>query len=50
VAKTRIVVVGGGVLGTTHAYAARARGFEVVQLEREAGPRGASAPFIEGSH
>lgn len=38
----RIVVVGGGVLGTMHAYAARSRGIEVVQLEREAGPRGAS--------
>jgi FAD dependent oxidoreductase TIGR03364 len=42
VARTRIVVVGGGVLGTMHAHAARTRGFEVVQLEREAGPRGAS--------
>ena len=38
----RVVVVGGGVVGTMHAYAARRRGFEVVQLEREAGPRGAS--------
>jgi FAD dependent oxidoreductase TIGR03364 len=38
----RIVVVGGGVLGTMHAYAARNRGLEVVHLEREAGPRGAS--------
>ena len=34
--------MGGGVLGTMHAYAARSRGFDVVQLEREAGPRGAS--------
>lgn len=34
--------MGGGVLGTMHAYAARSRGIEVVQLEREAGPRGAS--------
>jgi glycine/D-amino acid oxidase-like deaminating enzyme len=32
----RVVVVGGGVLGTMHAIAARRRGFEVVQLEREA--------------
>src|SRR5215469_5979106 len=38
----RVVVVGGGVLGTMHAYAARTRGFDVVHLEREAGPRGAS--------
>jgi FAD dependent oxidoreductase TIGR03364 len=37
-----MVVVGGGVLGTMHAHAARNRGFEVVHLEREAGPRGAS--------
>ena len=38
----RIVVVGGGVLGTMHAVMARRRGYEVVHLEREAGPRGAS--------
>jgi FAD dependent oxidoreductase TIGR03364 len=38
----RVVVVGGGVLGTMHAVAARERGFGVVQLEREAGARGAS--------
>ncbi len=38
----RIVVIGGGVLGTMHAVAARRRGFEVVQLEREAEARGAS--------
>ena len=37
-----MVIVGGGVLGTTHAVAARRRGFEVVQLEREAEARGAS--------
>src|ERR1700733_4678725 len=43
VARTqRIVVVGGGVLGTMHAVAARRRGFEVVQLERETEARGAS--------
>jgi FAD dependent oxidoreductase TIGR03364 len=35
-------VVGGGVLGTMHAVAARRRGYEVVHLEREAGARGAS--------
>jgi len=36
-------VVGGGVLGTMHAVAARRRGYEVVHLEREAEARGASA-------
>src|SRR5215469_7821034 len=38
----RVVVVGGGVLGTMHAVQARSRGIDVVHLEREAGPRGAS--------
>lgn len=38
----RVVVVGGGILGLMHAVFARRRGYEVVQLEREAGPRGAS--------
>jgi len=38
----RVVIVGGGVLGTMHAVQARSRGIEVVHLEREAGPRGAS--------
>jgi FAD dependent oxidoreductase TIGR03364 len=37
-----VAVVGGGVPGTMHAVAARRRGFEVVQLEREAEARGAS--------
>ena len=37
-----MVIVGGGVLGTMHAVMARRRGFEVVQLEREAEARGAS--------
>jgi len=37
-----VVVVGGGVLGTMHAVAGLARGLRVVQLEREAAPRGAS--------
>lgn len=41
-AMERMVIVGGGVLGTMHAWQARQRGIEVVQLEREAGPRGAS--------
>jgi FAD dependent oxidoreductase TIGR03364 len=38
----RVIVVGGGVLGTMHAVAARRRGFEVVHLEREPDARGAS--------
>jgi FAD dependent oxidoreductase TIGR03364 len=38
----RVVVVGGGVLGTMHAVMARRRGYEVVHLEREAEARGAS--------
>lgn len=40
--KGRVVVVGGGVLGTMHALAARRRGFAVTQLEREREARGAS--------
>ncbi len=39
---TRLVVVGGGILGTMHAVAAVERGWSVVQLERESAPRGAS--------
>src|ERR1700727_876267 len=39
----RVVIVGGGILGTMHAVSARERGYEVVQLEREADARGASA-------
>ncbi|MDT8914159.1 TIGR03364 family FAD-dependent oxidoreductase [Amycolatopsis sp. PS_44_ISF1] len=38
----RILIVGGGVLGTLHAWAAVERGHQVVQLEREAEARGAS--------
>jgi FAD dependent oxidoreductase TIGR03364 len=38
----RVVIVGGGVLGTMHALQARSRGLDVTHLEREAGPRGAS--------
>ncbi len=38
----RVVVVGGGVLGTMHAVAARRRGLDVAHLEREPGARGAS--------
>jgi glycine/D-amino acid oxidase-like deaminating enzyme len=37
-----VIIAGGGVLGTMHAVMARRRGFEVVQLEREAEARGAS--------
>jgi len=39
---SRVVVVGGGVIGTMHAWAARRRGHEVVQLEADAEPRRAS--------
>ncbi|MBP0461323.1 TIGR03364 family FAD-dependent oxidoreductase [Streptomyces montanisoli] len=38
----RVIVVGGGVLGTMHAWQATARGHEVVQIEREPEARGAS--------
>jgi FAD dependent oxidoreductase TIGR03364 len=38
----RIVVVGGGIFGTMHAYFALARGAEVVHLERDLVPMGAS--------
>ncbi|WTW95968.1 TIGR03364 family FAD-dependent oxidoreductase [Streptomycetaceae bacterium NBC_01309] len=38
----RIVVVGGGVLGTMHAWQAVRRGHDVVHLEREREARGAS--------
>jgi FAD dependent oxidoreductase TIGR03364 len=38
----RVVVVGGGVLGMMHALEARQRGYQVVHLEREPVPRGAS--------
>jgi FAD dependent oxidoreductase TIGR03364 len=38
----RVVIVGGGVLGTMHAAMARRRGAEVVHLEREPEARGAS--------
>jgi FAD dependent oxidoreductase TIGR03364 len=38
----RVVIVGGGVLGTMHALHARRRGYHVVHLEREAEARGAS--------
>ena len=38
----RLVVVGGGVIGTMHAVEGVRRGYEVVQLERDVAPRGAS--------
>jgi FAD dependent oxidoreductase TIGR03364 len=38
----RVVIVGGGVLGLMHAVQARRRGLDVVHLEREAAPRGAT--------
>jgi len=40
--RMSVVVVGGGVLGLMHAAEARDRGHDVVHLEREPGPRGAS--------
>jgi FAD dependent oxidoreductase TIGR03364 len=42
VTDVRITVVGGGVLGTMHAWQAVARGHDVVQIEREPEARGAS--------
>jgi len=38
----RVVVVGGGVVGTMHAVQARQRGMDVIHLERERAARGAS--------
>ena len=38
----RVVIVGAGVLGATHAVAARRRGYDVVHLDRELAARGAS--------
>jgi FAD dependent oxidoreductase TIGR03364 len=42
VATGRVVIVGGGILGTMHARAALERGWDVVHVEREAEARGAS--------
>ena len=42
VARDRVVVVGGGILGTMHARSAVRSGASVVQLERHERPRGAS--------
>jgi FAD dependent oxidoreductase TIGR03364 len=38
----RLVVVGGGILGTMHAVEGARRGYTVVQIDRDAEPRGAS--------
>jgi FAD dependent oxidoreductase TIGR03364 len=38
----RVVIVGGGVIGTMHALEGVRRGWDVVQLEADAGPRRAS--------
>src|SRR5689334_14935444 len=38
----RATIVGGGILGTAHAFEAIARGHEVVHLERETEARGAT--------
>jgi len=40
--RLRLVVVGGGILGTMHALAGLRRGYEVIHLERDVVPRGAS--------
>lgn len=39
---SRAVIVGGGILGTQHAWQAISRGWQVTHLEREPAPRGAS--------
>ena len=39
---TTVVIVGGGVVGTMHAWMARRRGLDVVHLDRDAEPRRAS--------
>src|SRR5208283_3457524 len=38
----RVVIVGGGIVGTMHALEAATRGWEVTHLEADAGPRRAS--------
>jgi FAD dependent oxidoreductase TIGR03364 len=40
--RPRLVVVGAGILGTMHALVGRRVGYEVVQIERDLAPRGAS--------
>jgi FAD dependent oxidoreductase TIGR03364 len=41
-ASERVVIVGGGIIGTMHALEASRRGWEVIHLEADAGPRRAS--------
>ena len=41
-ARPRLVVVGGGILGTMHAVDGVARGYDVVHVDRDREPRGAS--------
>ncbi|HTW98703.1 MAG TPA: FAD-binding oxidoreductase, partial [Acidimicrobiales bacterium] len=41
-ARPRLVVVGGGVIGTMHALIGVQRGYDVVHLERDQSPRSAS--------
>ena len=41
-AGQRVVVVGGGIFGTVHSYLALRRGAQVVHLERDLAPQGAS--------
>jgi FAD dependent oxidoreductase TIGR03364 len=41
-ASERVVIVGGGILGTMHALEAHRLGWEVIHLEADAGPRRAS--------
>jgi FAD dependent oxidoreductase TIGR03364 len=41
-ATKRLVVVGGGILGMMHAFEGIRRGYDVVQLERDGAPEGAS--------
>jgi FAD dependent oxidoreductase TIGR03364 len=38
----RVIVIGGGVFGTMHSYLALQRGADVVHLERDVAPRGAT--------
>lgn len=44
--EQRVVIVGGGVIGTIRALEASRHGWEVVHLEADAGPRRASVPSI----
>ncbi|HSR83622.1 MAG TPA: hypothetical protein VLM11_05515 [Streptosporangiaceae bacterium] len=46
----RVVIVGGGTLGTMPAVAARLGGMDVVHMQREAGYRAASFTTARRSH